>query len=472
MENVLRASLVDNTTLTAVQRLLGQIRVGNLYNIDGDITAFEGFIKNTLFFDRIYTVDDYKPQFTSARRSFFNFVNFIDLKDQYYSALSNVSRSHGETLHLNLRGQKQLNGKLQEILSLIDMNFVGAWRMSGSNFFLYLEILTNSGHGDHFRYGPLIAAIRSQGYSIDGARNAEAASPDCTIEFSDGRNALVRESGQDSATFGVDPELPRLISHLNWLAYRSYFYLALASNEGLSLNLHPIRHAFLAGFAKHALGHHDVGTEIISRLKGHAKDAVSRIREISDPEIFRADLPMFTAWIAANSKTHEDFIPTAMILRDHKSLKKMRAKLDQIELLRLENDVAAFRRYANKMYSELMATIDEVKESFSVTTSQGIPTAPFVAAANIPIAIATGGVTVPDPNLNVPKPRWYFDAKYKFSYRAFLRNMLTDLATVGSLGGLHDKIKSGVVETKDANFPTIKYHPRGMKNSDWKILLD
>jgi hypothetical protein len=179
---------------------------------------------------------------------------------------------------------------------------------------------------------------------------------------------------------------------------------------------------------------------------------------------------MFSAWIAANSRTSNDLIPTLMSLRDHPSLKKLRAKLDEVELLRVEGNHEKYKRLANKMHSELRGTIEETKAQFGVATSQGMPTAPFVAAANIPLAFA--GFSLPDPKLNIPKPRWFLEAKYRYSYRAFLRNMITDLATVGSLGALHEKLKSGVRETKDAIHSKVVFHPKGVKDSSWKILLD
>jgi Mg-chelatase subunit ChlI len=62
-----RIALVDNATLTAAQRLLGDIEVKNLYNIDGDIEAFENLAQAILFFDEVCCIDDYKPAFRNSR---------------------------------------------------------------------------------------------------------------------------------------------------------------------------------------------------------------------------------------------------------------------------------------------------------------------------------------------------------------------------------------------------------------------
>lgn len=46
-------AIIDNATLTAVQRLLGEIPIYNKHTIDGDILAFETFIQAILFHDDI-----------------------------------------------------------------------------------------------------------------------------------------------------------------------------------------------------------------------------------------------------------------------------------------------------------------------------------------------------------------------------------------------------------------------------------
>lgn len=45
----MRKALVDNATLTAVQRLNGDILVKNKYDLDGDILAMEGLLQAILF---------------------------------------------------------------------------------------------------------------------------------------------------------------------------------------------------------------------------------------------------------------------------------------------------------------------------------------------------------------------------------------------------------------------------------------
>ena len=63
----MRFALVDNATLTAIQRLLGQIPVKNTYTIDGDILAMESLLQAILFYDEVVFLDDYKEQHRASR---------------------------------------------------------------------------------------------------------------------------------------------------------------------------------------------------------------------------------------------------------------------------------------------------------------------------------------------------------------------------------------------------------------------
>ena len=55
-------ALIDNATLTAVQRIEGHILTKSKDSIDTDIVAFENYIQSILFYDRIVAVDDYIPE--------------------------------------------------------------------------------------------------------------------------------------------------------------------------------------------------------------------------------------------------------------------------------------------------------------------------------------------------------------------------------------------------------------------------
>ena len=55
-------ALIDNSTLTAVQRIQGDVLTKSKDSIDADIVALENFVQAILFYDQIIAIDDYVPK--------------------------------------------------------------------------------------------------------------------------------------------------------------------------------------------------------------------------------------------------------------------------------------------------------------------------------------------------------------------------------------------------------------------------
>ena len=67
-------ALIDNASLTAVERTLGDIVIKNPDAINGDLMAFENLIQAVLFYDDLVCVDNYKAEHRETRISKFNFI--------------------------------------------------------------------------------------------------------------------------------------------------------------------------------------------------------------------------------------------------------------------------------------------------------------------------------------------------------------------------------------------------------------
>ncbi|MFP3480958.1 hypothetical protein SB780_39560, partial [Burkholderia sp. SIMBA_057] len=74
-------ALIDNSTLTAVQRLTGQAFTESRDSVDTDIVAFENYILAILFYDRLVAVDDYIPAHRDARIASFPDITFLSKSD-------------------------------------------------------------------------------------------------------------------------------------------------------------------------------------------------------------------------------------------------------------------------------------------------------------------------------------------------------------------------------------------------------
>ena len=51
-------AIIDNSTLTAVQRLMGEITIKDKNTIDGDILSLESFVQSVLFYDDIFYISE------------------------------------------------------------------------------------------------------------------------------------------------------------------------------------------------------------------------------------------------------------------------------------------------------------------------------------------------------------------------------------------------------------------------------
>lgn len=62
------SALLDNATLTAVQRITGQAPSRSRDSVDVDLVAFENYVQARLFYDDLVVIDDCLPQHREASR--------------------------------------------------------------------------------------------------------------------------------------------------------------------------------------------------------------------------------------------------------------------------------------------------------------------------------------------------------------------------------------------------------------------
>ncbi|HCN9521598.1 TPA: hypothetical protein N6876_003946, partial [Escherichia coli] len=85
-------ALIDNASLTAVERTLGDILVKNPDTINGDLVAFENLIQAILFYDTLICVDNYKKEYRDKRIAKFDFIKFVSESDFQLSELDQLAQ--------------------------------------------------------------------------------------------------------------------------------------------------------------------------------------------------------------------------------------------------------------------------------------------------------------------------------------------------------------------------------------------
>jgi hypothetical protein len=70
-------ALIDNASLTAFQRAVGDVVVKNPDTINGDLVAVENLVQAILFYDELICIDNYKEEHRAERIKKFDFIRFL-----------------------------------------------------------------------------------------------------------------------------------------------------------------------------------------------------------------------------------------------------------------------------------------------------------------------------------------------------------------------------------------------------------
>ncbi|HMN15858.1 MAG TPA: hypothetical protein PKD55_26370 [Bellilinea sp.] len=183
----MRYALVDHSTLTATQRLLGLIPVKNLYQVDGDIAAFEGLLQAILLYDGLFLVDDYKAEFREERGRIFDFILPISPAEFAYDTFIKLAQQSTEGIMLRVEGGDISDSDIKSFFDMLRMQTVFTWRMRSSNFFLTLNMLADSGGLTIEKYSTLTQMIYSELSSKDTVNSNLGIGSTCELVDSFGR---------------------------------------------------------------------------------------------------------------------------------------------------------------------------------------------------------------------------------------------------------------------------------------------
>ncbi|HFR2624632.1 TPA: hypothetical protein ACHU4E_000668, partial [Shigella sonnei] len=97
-------ALIDNSTLTAVQRIEGKVKTRSKDSVDTDIIAFENYIQSILFYDHVIAVDDYIPEYRGSRISSFREILFLDKAQYGLDEIESEAKKISDALKPKIRG--------------------------------------------------------------------------------------------------------------------------------------------------------------------------------------------------------------------------------------------------------------------------------------------------------------------------------------------------------------------------------
>lgn len=445
-----RTVLIDNATLSGVERLIGESQTLNLNNIDNDILCLEKLITAILFSDSVLSVDDYKEEYRSKRLRQFNFINFLKIDSQTYADLSKDAADFAQSMTFSLDGSKPAGDVVSFFESLrIDPQL--RWDIFVSSEYLTLSLLVRDTR--YVRYETAIDSVfRNESANAD-AVIAKSIPTKISVkghpEISDIKE-LVRAFASENPNYKGDSTwslLNRCIFGYGWAAERSHFYNAVAAKNGADAFLAPLRDAFCESCYRI-----DAGSQInslLERLKSTSQETIAKIVDPSGYAKFAMRLPFFTAHLISICDNPKQCIDQALQMRNNGDFRDCRVILHNLNHLTTQD------RYAevNSILELLTQSCNSLMKKFGVSTENGLQ------------ASLSLGLTGPNVGIGIKLDKLFAPYRNRPFTRVF-RNIAQDMLNVERLGGLYEKLCISIRKHKDANYPRISTTPKFMERKE------
>lgn len=473
----MRWALVDNSTLTAVQRLLGDITINNKYSIDGDILAFESFIQTVLFYDDVFFVDDYKSQYKYKRKELFKYIYPVELDNDDYSSLIRKTQELTNEFIPEINNRKFQNDNLKEFFDLLRMNITFTWDLSSSVYYLNYKLLQEHSGVDIDKYSKLSAMIFDQ--LMDKNIEKEVNSNINPIIYDSRGNAISKnytvtnKEGRECETGGLSRQAYSFLSGLSWLDFRTTFYMILANQLKFDLVLHPIRNAYAINTLNRFTDYNSpcINT-ILKAMNNQATDSINRILNCTQPIVLKHNLPMFSVWIAQKYNGIEDFMDILYTLKGEKEFVRARDILDNLNLLQQEGKQGEYVTKANLLYDDFTKQLRNIEDKYGINPSTFSPVSSLIWVNNVTSGI-TGIPQLPKISPKFKVPKGIKQLKSYSGFGATYKSIISDLVQIEKLGKWHEIITANIKIANNADFYEIKTEDIKYKNlkSGFKIPL-
>jgi len=452
-------ALIDNATLTAVQRVTGDIQTKSKDSVDTDIIALENLIQAILFYDDLLAIDDYKPEFRASRAESFPYIRFLGKDSFGIGDLDATAKALADEISPEIRGGEFADEDFRNLIELLQTHIICNWEISGSIYFLMLKGLAEVGSDEFKKYGNLAASIFSE--LTDADRAGQRSSSQVLLVDSSG-NPITKDyvvpgaKWGDGTSGGATKAVYAFVAALTWLANRSIFYSLVGKHLQADTFLFPVRQAYQGYYISRTARY---GLDYTKRIVQTFSTALSKdVIDIQKGGLALAtaiDLPIFSAWLVLESGEIDKVIDSAFEVRDSDEIATAREQLREIRNALDNDDLPTSGKRSSKIISDLEASSARIRERFGITTAQGVPVTRLVHIYNT-VAAAAAMPTLPDYDFQLPLPRFLRDLRQPRGFAALYRNIANDLGTVWSLGNARDLLGARVVRDESA----VVYNPK------------
>ena len=471
----MRGVIVDNSTLTSIQRLMGLIPIKNKALVDSDILALENMIQMMLFYDNIYFLNDYKKEYEQSRKEYFHWLIPIEKEQIEYDELVSQARLFTQDIIPTVAGGRFNDENFAPFFELLKMNVTFTWDMSSSVYYLTEKMLADVGGVDIDKYSTLSAMI----YDELSEKN-EVLSPylDNKMKIYNSSGEVISEQVQlmdfkgHAANGEISKQVNAFFAGLNWLALRTVLYTMLAREFKCDLFLHHIRDGFHINMLMNLeKDNPSVLKPAMDVMKGISTSNLNMVLKNTQPYVTKFNIPMFSVWLATKTDNPSRFFDKVLEIREENMFKQAREKLSVLDRL-YEEDQAKYIKKSNMLIREIDVLMERIRVKYGVDTPQGIPLAPMISLWNAS-TVASQLPKIPKVHYRIKQLDFLKDLLPSKGFNAVYRSVINDLTQVSRLGKYYDIITSNIVLDRSAEHYRSKQEQVKYSNSKswWKLPL-
>ena len=459
-------ALIDNASLTAIQRLLGRIEARGDYSTDGDIVAFEHLIEGVLFYNEVVCLDDYKPEHRESRHRDFPFIRFLDPSKFGLPEVAQAASEEAARFRPEIRGGEFADADFKAFLEQLKMHIVCTWDLTSSVYYLTLKMLGKPNTREFDKYSDISATIFTE--LSDSQRTGAKWNDSVRLFDSAGRSIadgyeIEEAQWAGGKTGGLTPALRSFVAALNWLAARSIFYSFAARHLAADTFLHPIRSSFqLHYMEKTGVFGFDFTHGIIELLNERTSSTVATLINSTRAAGLRLQLPFFAASLVAETKDPERALHLALKIREEKEFAEARHQLSEIREAFDTDDVPGAAKKATKLVSQLDAALGALKKRFGTKGSGGEISISSVATIYNPVAKLASWPQLPPLKAGIPLPEFMERMIPRKGFAMVYRNVASQLPEIWNLGETRRLLTSRI---RHSDKPT--YSPK-TEDSDFR----
>lgn len=465
-------ALIDNASLTAVQRVLGQVVVKTPDTVNGDLVAFEHLIQAVLFYDELVCIDNYKDEHKEERANVFKYIRFLSPHEFGLENLEGKAKSEAASIRPEIRGGEFADEDFRQLLQTLKLNMVCTWDLRSSVYYLTMKMLGQPNTPEFHKYSEISSSIFNE--LADAADTQGRWSHNVELVGSNGhvftKEEMVEEAKAQRRGFGgTTRALDMFVASLNWIAYKSIYYSLAAKYFKADTFLHPIRHAYqIQWMRKTGAYGHDFTSKLIDALSKRVSTAVSEIVDNGRNAAISIELPIFSAWLTSQSGDVTSVIPAALELRESQHFQETRGILREIRIAYDKEGIAKANPAIEKWKKQLAKAEKELKRSYGIDAGQGIPGSFLIKAYNT-YAVVNGLPQFPEFDFKVPLPE-FMRRNRSDSFSNIYKDVAAELTSIERLGGIRDLMASRfVIDDKHYVPPKTEAPEFRRYSSDWKL---